>query len=297
MTDSASHLGGQVICAACGARSGRTKLRKDSIEIVQCPECGLAWWTPPSGFRPDQMYDAAYFDGAGVERGYDDYAGLEASLRATFARRLRRLPVARPGGRLLDVGAAFGFAVDEAVRGGWTAFGVEVSRDAARQAARVTGGRVAAASAIALPFPDQSFAAVTLFDVLEHLPMPHAALAEVVRVLQPGGRLMLTTGDVESAAARLSGRRWHLYTLPEHLFFYSRRSLRLLLEAHGLEVEAMSAEGATFTLGYLVERLRKTLLGRPKGGPARWPGARLRLRVNLFDVLSVEAVRSRSNRG
>ena len=61
-----------------------------------------------------------------------------------------------------------------------------------------------------------------------------------------------------------------LYNLPEHLFFFSRASLRRLLEAHGLRVESMRAEGGVYTLGYLVERLRKSLrscdiIGRPGG--------------------------------
>ena len=91
--------------------------------------------------------------------------------------------------------------------------------------------------------------------------------------------------------ARLSGSRWHLYTLPEHLFFYSRRSLRLLLQAHGFRVEGIRAESAHYTLGYLVERLRKTLLGRPGRGPSTWPGAGLALPMNLFDVVTVRATR------
>jgi hypothetical protein len=102
---------------------------------------------------------------------------------------------------------------------------------------------------------------------------------------------VLTTGDVGSLAARLSGPRWHLYTIPEHLFFFSRRSLRLLLEAHGFRVEAQRAESSVYTLGYLVERLQKTLLGRTGGQRAAWPGSLLRIPVNLFDIVTVRAVR------
>jgi hypothetical protein len=102
---------------------------------------------------------------------------------------------------------------------------------------------------------------------------------------------VLTTGDVGSLVARLSGSRWHLYTIPEHLFFYSRRSLRLLLEAHGFRVEAQRADSSVYTLGYLVERLRKTLLGRARGQRATWPGSELRIPVNLFDIVTVQAVR------
>jgi SAM-dependent methyltransferase len=280
-----------VRCAVCGAESARRKHRKQGVEILVCRDCGLAFWVPPADFQPKDVYDSAYFAGGAAAHGYDDYADLESVLRLNFARRLARIPRPRPGARLLDVGAAFGFAVAEARAVGWEATGVEISTAAAVRAGHTAPGRAVVANALRMPFAASCFDAVTLWDVLEHLPDPHAAIAEVARVLRADGRLVLTTGDVGSLAARLSGRRWHLYTIPEHLFFYSRPSLRLLLAAHGFRVESERAESSLYTLGYLAERLRKTLLGRARGGYARWPGAGLRLPVNLFDIVTLQAVR------
>jgi ubiquinone/menaquinone biosynthesis C-methylase UbiE len=145
-----------------------------------------------------------------------------------------------------------------------------------------------------MPFRDASFDVISLWDVLEHLSDPHAAVGEIARLLRPGGRLVLTTGDVGSAVARLSGGSWHLYTLPEHLFFYTRESLRRLLAAHSLQVESMRAEASYYTLGYLAERLRKTLLGKTATVPTRWPGSRFRVPVNLYDIVTVTAQRTHS---
>jgi len=277
-------------CAVCGAGPGRPKLCKGSVEILACPDCGLEWWQPPEDFRAEDTYDAAYFDDAGASHGYSDYAGMEHAFRTSFARRLARLPAAAAGERLLDVGAAYGYAVLEAQSRGWQAFGLELAPAAAREASRLTGGRVVAASGLATPFASASFDVVTLWDVLEHLPEPHAAVAEIARVLRPGGRLVLSTGDVGSLVARASGRRWHLYTLPEHLYFYTRRSLEHLLGVHGFRVEAARADSSFYTLGYLVERLRKSLLGHA-GARGEWPGSRVCLPVNLFDIVTVTARR------
>ncbi len=276
-------------CVACGADASSEKLRKGDVSILQCGHCGLAFWQTPQGFRPESTYDAAYFSDAAAQHGYDDYASLESSLRRTFAKRVARIPGPAPGGRLLDIGAAFGFCVVEAAAAGWRPVGIEISLAAARRSARQAQGRSLVASALATPFAAQSFDAVTLWDVIEHLPDPNAALAEAARLLRPGATLALTTGDVGSWLARLSGARWHLYTLPEHLFFFSRRSLTLLLERHGFRVRSMRAEGAVYTLGYLAERLRKTLLAGSPRGPVRFPGSRLGVHVNLFDVLRVHA--------
>ena len=278
-------------CPVCAAADVRHKLRKQGVDVLQCAACGLAFWRPGERFDPAQIYDGDYFASDTAAHGYDDYAALEPALRGTFRRRVARLGLPA-GARMLDAGAAYGYAASEAERAELRVVAAELSREAAAHAATLLPGRVARASADRLPFSNASFDAIMLWDVLEHLPDPHRAVAELALCLRPGGRLALTTGDVGSLAARLSGARWHLYTLPEHLFFYSRESLRRLLGAHGLRIERMRAEGGLYPAGYLVERLRKTLLGAASARPLRFPGARLVLPVNLFDVLTVVAVRA-----
>ena len=188
-------------CAVCGAGSPRLKHHKAEAQIFRCGRCGLEFWNPAPGFRAEDVYDAAYFSDASAGHGYDDYADLESVLRLNFARRLARIPQPPRAGRLLDIGAAFGFAVSEARRAGWDATGIEVSVAAARRAGTAAPGRVLVANALHAPFAAASFEVVTLWDVLEHLSDPHAAIAEVARLLRPGGRLVLTTGDVGSLAA------------------------------------------------------------------------------------------------
>jgi SAM-dependent methyltransferase len=279
-----------VSCPVCGAAAAAW-LHKDGVEIRRCAECGLGFWRPDAAFRSASIYDGAYFEGGTLGPGYDDYGALEGALRRNFARRVAALGPPSPGARLLDLGAAYGFAVDEARRAGWRASGLEVSAAAARRAVALVGGVVVRADAARAPFSSARFDAITLWDVLEHLPDPHAVVAEVARLLAPGGRVVLTTGDVGSLAARVSGVRWHLLTLPEHLFFYSRESLRRLLAAHGLDVVSIRAESSLYPLGYLAERLRKTLLRRPARRVPRWPGAAWSVPVNLFDVVTVRAER------
>ena len=277
-------------CIVCGGGPGKPKLRKGAVEIIECPDCGLAYWQPPPGFRAEDTYDAEYFEGEEASHGFSDYASMEHAFRVSFASRIERLGRPSTGARLLDVGAAYGFAVSEAERLGWRAVGLEVSAAAAREAMKVTAGKVLVGSSLAMPFQTEAFDVVTMWDVLEHLADPHQAMQELARLVKPGGRLVFTTGDVGSLVARLSGSRWHLYTLPEHLYFFTRKSLGILVSAHGFRVESMRAEGAYFSLGYLVERLRKTLLGH-SGARATWPGAKIRVPLNLFDIVTVSARR------
>jgi SAM-dependent methyltransferase len=278
-------------CPVCRAAPAAPRIRKAGVDILRCSGCGSAFWQPAEGFDPASIYGADYFEGRECAAGYDDYASLEPALRHNFTRRLRALGAPPAGARLLDLGPAYGFAIDEARRLGWRACGLELSAAAARRALATLGsGSIAVGRAERTPFAPASFEVVTLWDVLEHLLDPHAAMAEITRLLRPGGRVALTTGDVGSLAARVSGGRWHLYTIPEHLFFYSREGLRRLLDAHGLRVVRMRAETDRYPLGYLVERLRKSLLGRP-GAAWRSRLAGWCVPASLLDVVTVHAVR------
>lgn len=278
-----------VSCRVCGHGETSTKFTKGGVDVLRCPSCAVEFWVPDAAFSVQDFYARRYFEGAS-RSGYEDYRSMETSLRRSFARRLDALGPGA-GRRLLDVGAAYGFALAEADRAGFEAFGIEVAADVASEAARRAPGRVLRASAGALPLRDGSLDVVTLWDVLEHLEDPEAALREAARCLRAGGRLLLTTGDVTSLAARASGRRWHLYTIPEHLFFFSPRALRILLAKAGLEVREMRADGAYYGLSYLAERLRKSLfgLGARERSPAR--ASEWSLYLNLGDILLVDAVR------
>jgi SAM-dependent methyltransferase len=148
---------------------------------------------------------------------------------------------------------------------------------------------LAVADAVQLPFAPATFDLITLWDVLEHLPDPHAAVTEIHRLLRPGGRLVLTTGDAGSLTARVCGRRWHLYTIPEHLFFYTRDSIERLLAAHSFRIDSMRADSAFYTVDYLIERLRKSVIGRGRRRPGRPRGGSWTVPVNLFDIVTVLA--------
>jgi len=71
--------------------------------------------------------------------------------------------------------------------------------------------------------------------LIEHLNSPSSFLDEAARILAPGGLLALTTPNVDGFQARLFGSRWRS-AIYDHLYLFSLRTLRELLEARGFVV-------------------------------------------------------------
>ncbi len=155
-----------------------------------------------------------------------------------------------PGGRVLDVGAGFGFFLEAAERAGYEGYGIEVSAHAAEQARRRTRAQVLQQGAEEpFPFPDAHFDAVTLLDVIEHLPRYPITLASCRRCLRPGGKLVVITLNARSLARPLLGRRWAWYQDPTHVHMFTARMLRQGLEEAGLEVETLTTESNFCSVG------------------------------------------------
>ena len=72
-----------------------------------------------------------------------------------------------------------------------------------------------------------------MFDVIEHLFDPRAVLAAIARALAPGGTLVISTPNIDSASRYLLGTDWAVLSPLEHVYYFSEDSLRRLLEATG----------------------------------------------------------------
>ncbi len=110
---------------------------------------------------------------------------------ARWTRAIQALPFKR--GRVLDLGCAFGFATQQLARRGYETVGVDASPAYIARARRAhPQGMYLLASAEAVPLPDHSFDGVLFLDVLEHVRDERAALAEIARLLKPGGTLIVS---------------------------------------------------------------------------------------------------------
>lgn len=139
---------------------------------------------------------------------------------------------AQPSGRLLDVGFGTGSNLRRMQELGWQVEGVDVDENAVRNA-RAKGLRVHLGSVAEQKFPDNTFEAVTMSHVIEHVPNPIGLLRECYRILKPGGRLLVVTPNASSWGHRLYADAWLGLEPPRHLHIFSGAPLRATLMAAG----------------------------------------------------------------
>ena len=253
--------------------------------IVQCQQCGLVYTDP----RPyDQDIAATY-------QAVEDPLYLEEreGRVLTFERHLwplERLTGPPDGRPLLDVGCYTGVFVEMAASHGWDAKGVEPSRWAVKQA-QARGLQVLQGTLDTVDLSEEVFDVVTMWDVIEHVSDPYGTLQQAYRLLKPGGLAVLHTIDIESLFARVMGARWP-WLMEMHLYYFSRRTLRAMLERCGFQVVSDHPQGRYLRLGYLMNRVGALVV--PVGRPIEWLVTRLRLRgvpisVNLGDLFTAYA--------
>ncbi len=217
--------------------------------IVKCNNCGLIYANPRLDARAiDENYSRV-----------DDplYIEEREGRVLTFRRNLRpleQLVTTRSPRRLLDVGCHIGVMLEIAQERGWEATGVEPSAWAAARA-QERGLKVINATLSNAHLASDSFDAVTLWDVIEHLTNPAADLSQVHRVLTPGGVVGIHTIDIESPLARLMGHRWP-WLMEMHLYYFSPRTLGRMLGQIGFKVEQVIYQGRYLRLGYLLTRIQ-----------------------------------------
>ena len=207
------------------------------VDIVRCAACGFG---QPAALPslPDyfgRMYDqrwSAEWMGEELRSGYKDLifrsvlAGLEARVQ--------------PPRTLLDLGAHVGRLIQVAAERGWSAEGVELNPATAAFAARETGLTVHRMDARDLAAEGRSYGAVTLIDVLEHIPEPVAALETARAVVRPDGWIAVKVphGRIQLAKEQLRARLRPGYrpTVADnlvHVNHFGPRSLRMALERAG----------------------------------------------------------------
>jgi 2-polyprenyl-3-methyl-5-hydroxy-6-metoxy-1,4-benzoquinol methylase len=191
-------------------------------------------------------------------------------LRREFSHSLEFIQRHHASGRLLEIGCAYCFFLEEATNV-YDATGIEIA-DAAGRSCRERGLDVVTGIADERNLAQLGMMdVIVMLDVIEHLPDPRATLALCHRYLNPGGIIVITTGDFGSLFTRLAGAHWRLMNRAASMVFHAREP-KAYERSLGLSVVAFDHPWKFVPLSLIAFQASRMLGFRY---PGRFPGSRV----------------------
>ncbi len=229
MGESRSSLHGpaRTRCPLCGSADiGRrytiTRFARP-FTIDRCSRCAFMFMNPPfTDNAVRQLYGSDYYSGRS-DYSYMDERAIEPFAMHVWKNRLKFIARRAPQGNFLDIGAAFG-GLMKAARQHFIPHGIELSDYAGSAARELFGERLHIGTLRDHPFPGDSFAAITMIELIEHIDDPLAALRECHRLLRKDGLLVIQTANMRGRQAKALGDRYD-YFMPGHLSYFSKSNL------------------------------------------------------------------------
>ena len=255
----------------------------DPFQVARCPHCDQTV-TIPVPADIGRYYPAGYYGDAGGRRFPAIVEWLQNRMyvaRASLA--LRKLNRKNP--KVLDIGCGHGFLLRAFQQQGCEVLGTEFSDGACRYAREVLNIPVRVGLLQDLNFPDQSFDVVVMWHVLEHVSDPRPTLAEISRILKPGGLFLVGVPNSDSLEARLTKASWFHLDVPRHLSHHSPDSLEKALKIAGLQLAWTSYSAPEFDCFSFVQSL------------LNWFGIRQNFLYNLLRGQRAKVLNGRSAAG
>ncbi len=253
---------------SCPCRStlpAREVFRTLTRQYWRCPSCDLMFLSPrPTAKAVREFYRHSYTVAYGKVESSSDRSPVYTSVLRHLSR--HRLPP----GRLLDIGCGDGRFLALCREAGWTCYGVELSRQAAAQAAQrgitmLPNDWLNQASG-----PQDAgdrYDVITLVNVLETVSDPVAVLRRVRQALVPAGLVLIrvSNGAFHVPLRRTAQRLGLQFEQAFHLFVYTPRAVRELLRLAALEPISVRNSRTSLAPIHLSERVARRLAWRAAG--------------------------------
>lgn len=233
-------------CPVCGADEIEEKLividftvSKERFPIAICYSC-TAMFTqniPDASSIAPYYKSEEYISHTNTSKGFVNQ--LYQTVRKRTIRQKRRLIEHHTNlkqGSLLDVGSGTGVFVSAMQQHGWQVTGLEPDADARKVASEINGIELGDISSF-YQLPNNSYDAITLWHVLEHVHDLHGYMTKLKSLLKEKGKLFIAVPNYTCKDAVIYRENWAAWDVPRHLYHFSPVSMKKLVEKHGLRIE------------------------------------------------------------
>lgn len=213
----------------------------EQFEVWKCSTCTFRFTqnVPAKDYIGPYYQSSAYVSHSDIKEGFINrlYHFLRSFTLIT-KRNLMGKVTGLKHGVLLDIGAGTGAFANKMQQAGWNVTGLEpdeIAREKALTNYNLKLQHLADLDTLA----GETFDAITLWHVLEHVHELHGYLEKFFEILKPAGRLVIAVPNYCSYDAEFYKEYWAAYDVPRHLYHFSPKSMQVLLEQKGFALEAV----------------------------------------------------------
>jgi 2-polyprenyl-3-methyl-5-hydroxy-6-metoxy-1,4-benzoquinol methylase len=267
-------------CEVCANTEMKSLFVKDGFPYQKCPKFGLIRISPqPTDEQLDAIYNGNYYSHWGKDETF--FSDMK---KKNFSKILDLLPNPKTQNpKLLDIGAATGILMEVAQKRNYAAYGIEAAKDGSKIVEEKFGQDRIFNGYFDENFnrwTDNFFDVIVACDFFEHVKNPNKVLQKIYSLLKPDGYLLIHIPDAGSFARFILGKRWTNF-IPEHLFSYTRRNIKTILENNGFSINKIRTEKKYLNAQYVQNGLR--YFARFEGGG----GSFWNINKNLAKVISL----------
>ncbi|WP_086047946.1 class I SAM-dependent methyltransferase [Hugenholtzia roseola] len=223
-------------CLLCGSDALKAKKGYERHHLVKCNQCGFVFIRKiPTLEELTRFYS-----------GYGSEHFLSPITIKRYHQLLDQFEKYRKTNRILDVGCGVGHLLSVAKERGWEVYGVEFGQ-AACEVARKKGIEMQEGRLDAKLYPAESFDVITSIEVIEHINYPREEVAQIHTLLRKGGLFYCTTPNFNSLMRHYLKADFNVINYPEHLGYFTPKTLSQLLEKEGFSTKKVLTTGISFT--------------------------------------------------
>lgn len=236
MQKTTRHAKTHSICLVCQSEELHILNGYEKDHLCQCQNCGFV----SSKAIPTEQELVAHYKGY----GRNDYLSPITIKRCEEL--LDRLEPYRNTNRILDWGCGIGYFLEVAKRKGWEVFGTEYTNEAVR-ICQGKGINMFQGTLDKVDLPVGYFDVITSFEVIEHINNPLVEVERMDRQLRPGGIIYHTTPNFNSLLRYYLKEEYNVIAYPEHLSYYTPKTLTLLFQKFGYNKQLLKTTGISLT--------------------------------------------------
>ena len=207
-----------------------------NFNINKCNNCYAFFLSPTPTFEQlDMAYDSTYYGSNEKKFSFPVIEQVLDYFRSGRARKLAKY--LKENDAVLDIGCGNGrFLMYLNKIGNYKLFGTELPGNSAERTSKIKEINLKIGMLEHSDFEPETFSAITLFHVFEHLTEPKTILEIISKIIKPKGILIMSFPNIDSLQAKWFKGKWLHLDPPRHLFFFAPNDFEKLLNCYGFEL-------------------------------------------------------------